>query len=181
MRSAAGGTERDVIIGHDWGAIAAYRPGRHARQPVAKAVIMSVLLIAFQARWAAPERGRLLRELRSVAAQLVAILGLQLPWLPERSASGWCRCRGGVMPGYHAEEDLRHVDAADRDVPEGRRRPWDRIAPPCANHLPRGLCRLESVVTEAPKLPGSVPALPRRWLCHIGIHSLDGKGVAHRQ
>ncbi|EUA32725.1 putative ephC [Mycobacterium xenopi 4042] len=42
MRSAAGGTTRDVVIGHDWGAIAATGLVAMPDSPFAKAVIMSV-------------------------------------------------------------------------------------------------------------------------------------------
>ena len=42
VRSAAGGTERDVVIGHDWGAMAANGLAAIPDSPFAKAVIMSV-------------------------------------------------------------------------------------------------------------------------------------------
>lgn len=114
VRSAAGGTERDVIIGHDWGAIAATGLAAMPDSPFAKAVIMSVPpSAAFRPLGRVPERGRLLRELPHQLLRSWYILYFQLPWLPERSASWvvpllWRRW----SPGYHAEEDLRHVDAA---------------------------------------------------------------------
>ena len=42
VRSAAGGTDRDVVIGHDWGAMAANGLAAMPDSPFAKAVIMSV-------------------------------------------------------------------------------------------------------------------------------------------
>ena len=42
VRSAAGGTEHDVVIGHDWGAMAATGLAAMPDSPFAKAVIMSV-------------------------------------------------------------------------------------------------------------------------------------------
>jgi pimeloyl-ACP methyl ester carboxylesterase len=41
-RAAAGGTDRDVVIGHDWGAMAATGLAAMPDSPFAKAVIMSV-------------------------------------------------------------------------------------------------------------------------------------------
>ncbi|EFD46522.1 epoxide hydrolase ephC [Mycobacterium tuberculosis T17] len=57
VRSAAGGTERDVIIGHDWGAIAATGLAAMPDSPFAKAVIMSVPpSAAFRPLGRVPER-----------------------------------------------------------------------------------------------------------------------------
>src|ERR1700743_2303645 len=42
VRAAAGGTDRDVVIGHDWGAMAANGLAAIPGSPFAKAVIMSV-------------------------------------------------------------------------------------------------------------------------------------------
>ena len=111
---AAGPTGRDVLIGHDWGAMAASGLAAMPDSPFARAVIMSVPpAVAFR-----PTRGVGVR--RSLAALLPrqAILSwytqyFQLPWLPERSASWivpllWRRW----SPGYDATEDLAHVDAA---------------------------------------------------------------------
>ncbi|HET9875470.1 MAG TPA: alpha/beta fold hydrolase [Mycobacterium sp.] len=113
VRLAAGGTERDVVIGHDWGAIAANGLAAMPDSPFTKAVIMSVPPVAAFRADGAADGGRLARE---VSVQLVRswyIGYFQLPWLPERSASWvlpllWRRW----SPGYPAAEDLRHVDAA---------------------------------------------------------------------
>src|SRR5271163_3884595 len=114
VRSAAGGTERDVVIGHDWGAMTATGLAAMTDSPFAKAVIMSVPpTAAFRPFGRLPDRGRLLRELLRQVLRSWYILYFQLPWLPERSAAWvlpllWRRW----SPRYRAEEDLRHVDAA---------------------------------------------------------------------
>lgn len=111
---AAGPTGRDVVIGHDWGAMAAAGLATLPEGPFVKTVVMSVP--PTRAFW--PQRGVGLR--RSLAAlmpvQLVRswyITYFQLPWLPERSASWvlpllWRRW----SPGYPADQDLGHVRAA---------------------------------------------------------------------
>jgi pimeloyl-ACP methyl ester carboxylesterase len=111
---AVGPTGRDVVIGHDWGAMAAWGLAAAPDSPFAKAVVMSVPPVqAFR-----PQRGIGVR--RSLAALLPAqavrswyIQYFQLPWLPERSSSWvppvlWRQW----SPGFDASEDLRHVDAA---------------------------------------------------------------------
>lgn len=154
-RSAAGGTERDVIIGHDWGAIAATGLAAMPDSPFAKAVIMSVPpSAAFRPLGRVPERGRLLRELPHQLLRSWYILYFQLPWLPERSASWvvpllWRRW----SPGYHAEEDLRHVDAAI-GTPEGRRAALGPYRATMRNtRAPADYADLNRLWTEAPKLP----------------------------
>jgi pimeloyl-ACP methyl ester carboxylesterase len=109
-----GPTGRDVVIGHDWGAIAASGLAAMPDSPFRKAVVMSVP--PFRAFW--PRRGYGFR--RSLPALLPAqalrswyIMYFQLPWLPERSKSWilpllWRRW----SPGFDSSEDLRHVDAA---------------------------------------------------------------------
>ncbi|MEB4210366.1 alpha/beta fold hydrolase [Mycobacterium sp. 94-17] len=115
VRSAAGGTEHDVIIGHDWGAIAGTGLAAMPDSPFTKAVIMSVPpSAAFRPRGGAvADRGRLAAHLARQMFRSWYIMYFQLPWLPERSASWvlpllWRRW----SPGYRADEDLRHVDAA---------------------------------------------------------------------
>jgi pimeloyl-ACP methyl ester carboxylesterase len=111
---AAGPTSRDVIIGHDWGAIAT--PGLAAMpdSPFTKAVIMSVPpSAAFRPLGKVPDAGRLAAQVPRQLLRSWYIMYFQLPWLPERSAS-WVvpRLWRQWSPGYRADEDLRHVDAA---------------------------------------------------------------------
>ncbi|EUA50461.1 alpha/beta hydrolase family protein [Mycobacterium xenopi 3993] len=130
VRSAAGGTTRDVVIGHDWGAIAATGLVAMPDSPFAKAVIMSVPpAAAFRPLGRVPDVGRLLAKLPRQMTRSWYILYFQLPWLPERSAS-WVvpRLWRRWSPTYDAEEDLRHVDAAI-GTPESWRPHWARTAP----------------------------------------------------
>lgn len=115
VRAACNPTDRDVVIGHDWGAIAATGLAAMPQSPFAKAVIMSVPPSAAlrPASGPVPNRGKLLRLLPAQLVRSWYITYFQLPRLPERSASWivpllWRRW----SPGYNAAEDLRHVDAA---------------------------------------------------------------------
>jgi len=108
-RTAAGGTDADVVIGHDWGAIAATGLAAMPDSPFRKAVVMSV---PPSAALRSPQRG----VLKLLPRQLIRswyISYFQLPFAPERSGSWilpllWRRW----SPGYDAAEDLRRVDAA---------------------------------------------------------------------
>ena len=114
LRGAAGGTDRDVVIGHDWGAIAATGLAAMPDSPFAKAVIMSVPPpAAFRPLSRVPDRVRLLGQIPPQLLRSWYMGYFQLPWLPERSAS-WVlpRLWRRWSPGYDAKEDLRHVDAA---------------------------------------------------------------------
>lgn len=111
---AAGPTGRDVIIGHDWGAIAASGLAAMPDSPFTKALIMSVPPAAsFRPLGRVPQVGRLVAQLPAQALRSWYIMYFQLPWAPERSAS-WVvpRLWRQWSPGYNATEDLRHVDAA---------------------------------------------------------------------
>lgn len=114
VRAAAGGTERDVVIGHDWGAVAATGLAAMPDSPFAKAVIMSVPPAAALSVSGARDRGRVALLIPPQLLRFWYMFFFQLPWLPERSASWilpllWRRW----SPGYRgAYEDLRHVDAA---------------------------------------------------------------------
>jgi len=114
VRASAGGTDRDVVIGHDWGAMAATGLAAMPDSPFVKAAIMSVpVSAAFRPLARVVERGRLARVLPFQLLRSWYLMYFQLPWLPERSASWvlpllWRRW----SPGYHAADDLRHVDAA---------------------------------------------------------------------
>ncbi len=122
IRAAIGGTERDVVIGHDWGAMAANGLAAIPDSPFARAVIMSVPpAAAFRGR--VPDTARLLAQIPPQLLRSWYIMYFQLPWLPERSAS-WVLPRLLEMwsPGYDAKADLRHVDARDRHTRELARR-----------------------------------------------------------
>ena len=111
---AAGPTGRDVFIGHDWGAIAGAGLAAMPDSPFSKAVIMSVpLTAAFPPFGRLPHSARLAAKLPRQLLHSWYIMYFQLPWLPDRSAS-WVipRLWRQWSPGYHADEDLRYVDAA---------------------------------------------------------------------
>jgi pimeloyl-ACP methyl ester carboxylesterase len=111
---AAGPTGRDVFIGHDWGAIAGAGLAAMPDSPFTKAVIMSVPpSAAFRPLGKLPNAVRLAALLPRQLRRSWYILYFQLPWLPERSASSVVpRLWRDWSPGYRADEDLRHVDAA---------------------------------------------------------------------
>lgn len=114
LLEAVGPTGRDVIIGHDWGAMAASGVAALPDNPFSKAVIMSVPpLASFQPLGRVPDAGKLLAQLPRQALRSWYMMYFQLPWLPERSAS-WVvpRLWKAWSPGYDATQDLRHVDAA---------------------------------------------------------------------
>jgi len=111
---AVGPTGRDVVIGHDWGAIAGAGLAAMPDSPFAKAVLMSVPPAAsFQPLGRVPDARRLAALLPRQLARSWYIMYFQLPLLPERSAS-WLprRLWRRWSPGYDAGQDLRHVDAA---------------------------------------------------------------------
>lgn len=155
VRDAAGGSDQDVVIGHDWGAMAAAGLAALPETPFAKAVIMSVpLSAAFRPFGEVPERGRLIRQLPPQLLRSWYISYFQLPFLPERSASWvlpllWRRW----SPGYHAEEDLRHVDAAI-GTPESWRAALGPYRAAIRNTRPPAQYeRLHRYWTEPPTLP----------------------------
>ncbi|MDP7705618.1 alpha/beta fold hydrolase [Mycobacterium sp. TY815] len=155
VRTAAGGSERDVVIGHDWGAIAATGLAAMPDSPFAKAVIMSVPPSgAFRPLGRLDDRGRLAAELSRQLLRSWYISYFQLPLLPERSASWvvpllWRRW----SPGYHAEEDLRHVDAAI-GTPESWRAALGYYRATIRNTRPPAqYAELHRYWTQPPKLP----------------------------
>lgn len=111
---SAGPTGRDVLIGHDWGAIAAFGLAAMPDSPFDRSVIMSVPPAAsFRPLGRVADRARLAQQLPHQLLRSWYMMYFQLPWLPERSAS-WVvpRLWRQWSPGYEAAEDLRHVDAA---------------------------------------------------------------------
>jgi pimeloyl-ACP methyl ester carboxylesterase len=155
VRSAAGGTERDVVIGHDWGAIAATGLAAMPDSPFAKTVIMSVPpAAAFRPFSRVADRVRLARVLPRQLLRSWYIIYFQLPWLPERSAS-WVlpRLWRRWSPGYRAEEDLRHVDAAI-GTPDSWRAALGPYRATIRNTRPPArYAELNRLWTEAPILP----------------------------
>jgi pimeloyl-ACP methyl ester carboxylesterase len=112
---AAGPTGRDVIIGHDWGAIAGAGLAAMPDSPFARAVIMTVPpSAAFRPDGGMPDDvGRLAAQLPRQLLRSWYIMYFQLPWLPERSTK-WVvpRLWRWWSPGYRADEDLGYVDGA---------------------------------------------------------------------
>lgn len=111
---AVGPTGRDVLIGHDWGAIAGAGLAAMPESPFAKAVIMSVpLAAAFRPLGAVPDARALAAQLPRQLLRSWYIMYFQLPALPERSES-WVvpRLWRQWSPGYEAADDIAHVDAA---------------------------------------------------------------------
>lgn len=158
VRSAAGATEGDVLIGHDWGAIAAAGLAAMPDSPFSRAVIMSVPpAAAFRPLGRVPDRGRLARELPHQLLRSWYILYFQLPWLPERWASWVPRCCGDdgrppITP--------RRI-CATSTLPSGRRRggarrwvlPGNHSQHPAAGPL-RGI---EPLVDRGASIAGALP------------------------
>jgi pimeloyl-ACP methyl ester carboxylesterase len=114
VREAVGGTDDDLLIGHDWGAIAGVGLAAMPDSPFRKAVIMSVPPSAsFRPLGSVPHPVRLAARLPRQFLRSWYITYFQFPWLPERSAN-WVTPRlwRQWSPGYDATEDLHHVFAA---------------------------------------------------------------------
>ena len=155
VRTAAGGTERDVVIGHDWGALAATGLAAMPDSPFAKAVIMSLPTpAAFQPWRRVVDRGRLVRLLPRQLLRSWYVIYFQFPWLPERSASWivpllWRRW----SPGFRAEQDLRHVDAAIGTPQSWRAALGTYRATVRSTRVPARYSELNLLWNEAPILP----------------------------
>ena len=150
VRLACGPTGADVVIGHDWGAVAATGLAAMPDSPFRKAVVMSVPP-------AATLRNRSAGLLRLLPAQLLRswyISYFQLPFAPERSGSWivpllWRRW----SPGYGAAEDLRHVDAAI-GAPDRWRAALGPYRATIRNYRPPArYAELHRWWTEPPRLP----------------------------
>ena len=108
---AAGPTGRDVLVGHDWGAIAGSGLAAMPDSPFRKAVIMSVPPAgAFRPIGQVPDAGKLAAQLPRQLLRSWYIMFFQLPFLPERSAS-WVvpRLWRQWSPSYVADEDVALV------------------------------------------------------------------------
>ena len=117
---AVGAGGRDVLIGHDWGAIAGAGLAAMPDSPFDKAVIMTVPPSASY-RGRVPEVGRLVAGFPRQMARSWYIGYHQLPWLPDHSAS-WLipRLWRQWSPGYAAHEDVALVRAAIGAPPNWR-------------------------------------------------------------
>jgi pimeloyl-ACP methyl ester carboxylesterase len=106
---AAGATGRDVLVGHDWGAIAGAGLAAMPDGPFTKAVIMSVPP-AGTFRGRVPDVARLAARLPRQLLRSWYIAYFQLPLLPERSAR-WVvpRLWRQWSPTYDAAEDVALV------------------------------------------------------------------------
>jgi pimeloyl-ACP methyl ester carboxylesterase len=114
VRETVGGGDHDLLIGHDWGAIAAAGLTAMPASPFSKAVIMSVPMAAAFRPWGGvPHPLRLAAQLPRQLVRSWYIMYFQLPWAPDRSAK-WVTPRlwRQWSPGYDAAEDLQHVSAA---------------------------------------------------------------------
>ena len=119
---AAGPTGRDVVIGHDWGAIAAAGLAAMPDSPFAKAVIMSVPpLAAFRPWGRAPDQVRLAAQLPRQLLRSWYIMYFQLPWLPERSAFR-------VVPPLWRQWSPGYDEARGRPAGRGRDRCTGELA-----------------------------------------------------
>ncbi len=155
VRTAAGGTDHDVVIGHDWGALAATGLAAMPDSPFDKAVIMAVPPpAAFRSQAGVADRGRLIRRLPGQLLRSWYIMYFQLPFFPERSAS-WIvpRLWRQWSPGYRADEDLLHVDAAI-GTPQSWRAALGMYRATIRNtRPPEQYAELNRLWTEAPIVP----------------------------
>ena len=183
VRTAAGGTERDVVIGHDWGALAATGLAAMADSPFAKAVMMSVPPpAAFRPPGGPADRGRLIRQLPHQLLRSWYIMYFQLPWFPERSAS-WIvpRLWRRWSPGYRARRGFTSRRRRDRDAAELARGAGDVPGHDPQHPAAGAVCRIEPALDRGPHCAEPVSPRPRRRMHDIGPRSLGGKGIARRQ
>lgn len=150
-----GGDERAVLVGHDWGAIAANALAGHADSPFAKVVSLAV-----------PPLGAVQDfDARLLVKQLPKswyILFNQLPLLPERSHERLVRkLWRDWSPGYDAGEDLAHVLAA-MDAPGHGSAPFDYY---------RALTRPWTVPAAYKPWQASMVSMPIRPLLYL--HGAD--------
>lgn len=153
VHEAVGNTGRDVVIGHDWGAMTATGLAAVPNSPFTKAVIMSVPPPAALRAVRGASRLALARLLPAQLVRSWYISYFQVPWLPERSESWilpllWRRW----SPGYPAEEDLRHVDAAI-GTPEGWRAALGPYRALRSLRVPDRYAELHRYWLELPQLP----------------------------
>jgi pimeloyl-ACP methyl ester carboxylesterase len=106
LHAELGGNDRTVLVGHDWGAIAANALGAHPDSPYRR--IVSLAVPPLGAVQGAPLR-LTPRQLRLSWYTMFN----QLPLLPERTVDRWLpRLWREWSPGYDAAEDVALVRAA---------------------------------------------------------------------
>jgi pimeloyl-ACP methyl ester carboxylesterase len=150
-----GGDGRAVLVGHDWGAIAAGGLAGHDACPFGKVVTLAVPPLGavqdFDARL-------LLKQLPNSWY----LLFNQLPFLPERTHERLVRrLWRDWSPGYDAREDLRHVLEA-MTAPGHGSAPFDFY---------RALVRFWTVPAAYKTWQDSMMSLPVRPLLHL--HGAD--------
>ena len=134
LHEALGGDSRALLVGHDWGAMAAYGIGAIAPERFARVVAMSIPPRATQERvFRGRDAARLgMRQLRNswyiVVNQVPAVPEQLFDRIVRRLWADWA-------PGYDATEDLAHLahalpDRAHRSAALGYYRalaqPWRR-------------------------------------------------------
>lgn len=179
LHRTLGGDSRAVLIGHDWGAIAAYAVGAHSPALFARIVTLAVPpapALFGRLRQLPPSRadvGVIARQLRCswyiFFQQIPGVSERALPRVVRRLWADW-------SPGYDADEDLDHL--ADALEGAGRRtavlryyrafvQPWYRsgdyrseqrcwagtpTAPVLYLHGQRDGCLLAELARDAPKV-----------------------------
>lgn len=97
------GTDRAVVVGHDWGAITANALAGHDGSPFGRVVSLAVPPLPAMA---GRDARLMLRQLRLSWHTVFN----QVPWLPERMHERLIRTLWrNWSPGYDAREDLQHV------------------------------------------------------------------------
>jgi pimeloyl-ACP methyl ester carboxylesterase len=111
LRELLGGSGRTALIGHDWGAAAAYAAGAHAPGAFDRIVTLAVMpTVAMRA--AASDPRLALRQLRRCWYMFFQLL----PGISERALPGLIpRLWSDWSPGYDARDDVAETRAALRD------------------------------------------------------------------
>ena len=106
LHAELGGDDRTVLVGHDWGAIAANALGAHPESPYSRIVALAVPPLGAL-------KGAPLRLGPRQARMSWYVIFNQLPLLPERSVDRWLpRLWHDGSPGYDAAEDVALVRSA---------------------------------------------------------------------
>src|SRR4029079_6423248 len=149
--------------------------------PFSKAVIMSVpLTAAFRPFGRLPHSAWLAAKLPRQLLHSWYIMYFQLPWLPDRSAS-WVipRLWRQWSPGYHADEDLRYVDAAI-GTPERWRAALGYYRATVRQQTAGPVRGAQQALAAGAAAADAVSPRHRRRLLG-GLHAVDRAGVARRE